>query len=418
MKSPYVKELEVNRVFTTTFLVHSKEVREKKTGEPYLSLLLGDRTGELDAKMWDNVVEVKDTFNRDDFVKVKGLVQVFHNRRQLTIHKMRRIQDGEVDFADYFPSSDRNPDEMWAELRQVVDGILNPHLKSLLESILGDEEVARRYKMAPAAKQIHHAYLGGLIEHVLSLCRLSRATAAHYRGVDADLLLAGAILHDIGKIYELSYDRGFGYTTEGQLLGHMVIALRMIGAKLQSIPDFPIELRNLLEHMILSHHGHLEFGSPKLPQFPEALLLHYLDDMDSKMECMRQLLDRDPLLDGHYTGYSSSLERTVLKKAKYLVPNAAAATASGEATASQPSAGLRPCAQTEPDILCPPAPVPSPVATVVAQSEPDGTRATATLQSQPATPRAPSPRPSPIATVEEAAHPLFPASFGKKDRDA
>ena len=156
--------------------------------------------------------------------------------------------------------------------------------------------------------------------------------------------------------------RSFGYTTEGQLLGHMVIALRMIGAKLQSIPDFPIELRNLLEHMILSHHGHLEFGSPKLPQFPEALLLHYLDDMDSKMECMRQLLDRDPLLDGHYTGYSSSLERTVLKKAKYLVPNAAAATASGEATASQPSAGLRPCAQTEPDILCPPAPVPSPVA--------------------------------------------------------
>lgn len=382
MKSPYVKELEINRVFTTTFLVHSKEVREKKTGEPYLSLLLGDRTGELDAKMWDNVVEVKDTFNRDDFVKVKGLVQVFHNRRQLTIHKMRRIQDGEVDFADYFPSSDRNPDEMWAELRQVVAGIQNPHLQSLLESILGDEEVARRYKTAPAAKQIHHAYLGGLIEHVLSLCHLSRATAAHYRGVDVDLLLSGAILHDIGKIYELSYDRGFGYTTEGQLLGHMVIALRMIGAKLQPLPDFPVELRNLLEHMILSHHGRLEFGSPKLPQFPEALLLHYLDDMDSKIECMRQLLDRDPLVDGHYTGYSSSLERTVLKKAKYLVPKAAAVTACEEAPPAQSSSAQEPCAQSEPEAV-----------------------------------RAPAPVSAPVATVEEAAHPLFAASFDKKDRD-
>lgn len=386
MKSPYIKELEINRVFTTTFLVQSKEVREKKTGEPYLSLLLGDRTGEVDAKMWDNVVEVKDTFDRDDFVKVKGLVQIFHNRRQLTIHKMRRVKDGEIDFTDYFPSSERNPDEMWSELRQVVDGIQNPHLKSLLEGILGDEEVARRYKTAPAAKHIHHAYLGGLIEHVLSLCHLSRVAAAHYGDVDADLLLAGAILHDIGKIYELSYDRGFGYTTEGQLLGHMVIALRMIGGKLQSMPDFPVELRNLLEHMIVSHHGHLEFGSPKLPQFPEALLLHYLDDMDSKMECMRQLLARDPQVDGHFTGYSSSLERTVLKKAKYLAAATAAARASEEPAlspcATEPADEPEPCVQSE---------------TVL---------------------RSPAPVSSPVATVQEAAHPLFAASFGKKDRDA
>jgi len=160
----------------------------------------------------------------------------------------------------------------------------------------------------------------------------------------------------------------------------------MIGGKLQSMPDFPVELRNLLEHMIVSHHGHLEFGSPKLPQFPEALLLHYLDDMDSKMECMRQLLARDPQVDGHFTGYSSSLERTVLKKAKYLVAKAAAARASEEPAlsqfASEPAIDPEPCTQSEPAVL-----------------------------------RAPAPVPSPVATVEEAAHPLFAASFGKKDRD-
>src|SRR5215470_8901294 len=217
MKSTYVKELAANRNFTTTFLVRSKEIREKKTGEPYLSLSLSDRTGEVEAKMWDNVADVMDTFGRDDFVKVKGLIQIFHNRPQLTIHKMRRVGDHEVEFADYFPASQRDQDEMLAELRGIVAGMRNPHLRGLLEALLDDPEIACRYKIAPAAKQIHHAYLGGLIEHVLSLCGLAALTASHYRTIDLDLLLTGVVLHDIGKIYELSYDRTFSYTTEGQL---------------------------------------------------------------------------------------------------------------------------------------------------------------------------------------------------------
>lgn len=326
MKSPFVRELEPNKVVTAIFLVQSKEIRQKKTGEPYLSLMLGDRTGELDAKMWDNVAPVMETFDRDDFVKVKGLAQVYHNRPQLTIHQIRRIQDSEVEFRDFFPASERNVDEMWAELRRHVEELSNPHLKSLLISLLDDDDIARRFKIAPAAKNIHHAFLGGLLEHVLSLCHLCKVTAPHYRHVDVDLLISGAVLHDIGKIYELSYDRGFGYTTEGQLLGHMAIALRMIAAKLHGFPDFPIQLRNLLEHMILSHHGRLEFGSPKLPQFPEAMLLHHLDDMDSKMECMRALVEKDRQLDGHFTAYSHSLERMVLKKSKYLVTTTTVAT--------------------------------------------------------------------------------------------
>jgi 3'-5' exoribonuclease len=300
--------------------VRTKEIREKKTGEPYLSLSLGDRSGDIDAKMWDNVVDVMETFERDDFVKVKGLIQVYHNRQQLTIHKLRRMEDGEVDFADYFPASKRNRDEMWMELRRLVAGMQDRQLKALIDTILDDPEIARRYPLAPAAKQIHHAYLGGLIEHVLSLCHLARLTAGHYPGVDADLLLTGVVLHDIGKIHELSYDRSFGYSSEGQLLGHMVIGLRIVSDALRQLPDFPPRLRTLIEHMIVSHHGKLEFGSPKLPQFPEALLLHYLDDMDSKMECMRALVEQDRLVDGNFTAFSGSLERVVLKKAKYLAP--------------------------------------------------------------------------------------------------
>jgi 3'-5' exoribonuclease len=317
MKAGYVRELEANKTFTTSFLVRSKEIREKKTGEPYLSLALCDRTGEIEAKMWDNVAGVMDTFDRDDFVKVKGLIQVYHNRPQLTIHKMRRLAETEIDFADYFPASARSSEEMWRELRQIIAEMTDAHLKALVEAVLDDPEIAPRFQRAPAAKQIHHAWLGGLLEHVLSLCQLCRAAAAHYR-VDVNLMLAGAVLHDVGKTYELSYDRGFGYTTEGQLLGHMVIGLRIVGEKLRALPDFPTHLRTLVEHMIVSHHGRFEFGSPKLPQFPEALLLHYLDDMDSKMECMRALVEHDRQVDGHFTTYSTSLERTVLKKAKFM----------------------------------------------------------------------------------------------------
>jgi 3'-5' exoribonuclease len=322
MKSPFVNELKPNQVIETSFLVQSKEIRQKKggSGEFYLSLFLADRTGELDAKMWDNVSEVLNEFERDDFVKVKGIIQVFHNKPQMTIHKVRRMDESEVQFADYFPSSKRDAGEMWLELRAIVASMRNTHLKGLLEAVLDDEDIARRYRIAPAAKQIHHAFLGGLIEHVLSVCGMAKSAAAHYANIDYDLLITGAILHDIGKIYELNYERGFSYSNEGQLIGHISIAMRMVGDKLRGLPDFPPLVRSLVEHMILSHHGKLEFGSPKLPQFPEALLLHYLDDLDSKMEAMRAQIENDRQLEGCFTSYSPALERAALKKERYLNP--------------------------------------------------------------------------------------------------
>jgi 3'-5' exoribonuclease len=228
------------------------------------------------------------------------------------------MEDAEVDFADFFPASARDPEQMWLELRGIVTQIANPQLRALLDAFLDDPDIARRYRIAPAAKSIHHAFRAGLLEHVLSLCGLARPIAAHYGTVDWSLMVTGIVLHDIGKIYELTYERGFAYSTEGQLLGHIAIGMRMLWDKLRAFPEFPNDLRSLLEHMILSHHGKLEFGSPKVPLFPEALLLHYLDDMDSKMECMRATADKGAMAEGLFTAWSPSLERVVLRKERYL----------------------------------------------------------------------------------------------------
>lgn len=336
MKSPYVSELQPNQTVTATFLVHAKDIRQKKTGDPYLSLVLGDRTGELDAKMWDNVAEVLEAFQRDDFVRVKGMLAVYQNRVQLTVHKLAKVGDHEIDFTDYFPCSERDSEEMFSELLGIAAGVRNIHLRALLESFFRDEKISRPYRLAPAAKSVHHAYLSGLIEHVLSMCSLARMTASHYKDIDLDLLLTGVILHDIGKIAELTYDRSFGYSSEGQLIGHIILGVRMLHQKIAELPEFPPRLCTLVEHMILSHHGALEFGSPKVPAFPEALLLHHLDNMDSKMECMRALIAKDRHAEGCWTGYSVSLERAVLKKLRYLemvdaaaTPKAATVTAPG-----------------------------------------------------------------------------------------
>jgi 3'-5' exoribonuclease len=318
MKSPYISELEPNQIVNGTFLVQHKEIRHKKSGDPYLSLALADRTGDLDARMFDNAAEAMNTFERDDFVRVKGLLQIFQNRPQLSVHKIVPLAESEVDFADYFPASTRNRDEMFQELWSWIASVENPHLKALLEAIFADPSIAAAFRTAPAAKSVHHAWLGGLIEHVLSLCHLAKFTAAHYPGVDFDLLLAGVMLHDLGKIRELTYARGFGYSTEGQLLGHITIGVQMVEEKLRQVPGFPGPLRDLLVHMILSHHGEMEFGSPKVPMFAEAMLLHHLDNLDSKMEIVRGVVERDRLVTGVWAGYSAPLDRSILKKQKYL----------------------------------------------------------------------------------------------------
>lgn len=318
MKEIYVRDLQPNQIITSAFLVQTKDVRFKKTGEGYLSLSLSDKTGELEAKIWENVEELAPLFERDDFVKVKGAVQVFRKKPQLTIHKLRRMEENEVDLADYFPLSARDAGEMWQELESVVAAVNNPHLQAILSRIISDPEIAARLRLAPAAKSMHHAYIGGLLEHILSLCRLAKLVLQNYPGLDQDLVIAGVLLHDLGKIYELSYARSFGYTSDGQLLGHMILEIEILHKKLADMPDFPRPLQTLLEHLIISHHGQYEFGSPKLPMFPEALLLHYLDDMDSKLQGMQMLIAKEAAIEGDWTGFLPSLGRPLLKVAKFL----------------------------------------------------------------------------------------------------
>jgi len=307
-----------NKVIISSFVVLSKQVKPKKSGGPYLALTLADRCGQIEAKMWDNVEDALDRFEQEDFLKVKGLLNRYKNRFQITIHKLRRLHDGEVDFADYLPKTTKDVELLWQEVREFVGSFENLYLKALVEAFMADPEIAAGYRSAPAAKALHHAYIGGLLDHVLSLLRCCDLVCRNYPQIDRDLLLTGAFLHDIGKIYELAYTRSFSYTSRGQLLGHMVIELEMLQAKLALLPGFPEELKTLLEHLIISHHGQYEFGSPKLPMFPEALVLHYLDDLDSKMESMRAHFERESETESSWTSYNSSLGRTLLNTAKYL----------------------------------------------------------------------------------------------------
>lgn len=307
-----------NKVIVSSFVVSTKQVKPKKSGEPYLALTLADRCGQIEAKMWDNVEEALDAFEQDDFLKVKGLLNKYKNRFQLTIHKLRRLGDSEVDFADYLPKTTKDIDELWRTLAGFVDSFRDPFLKTLVRAFMDDREIASAYRNAPAAKTLHHAYIGGLLDHVVSLFRSCDLVCRNYPQINRDLLLTGAFLHDIGKIHELSYSRSFAYTSRGQLLGHMIIELEMLHEKISHIPNFPDELKTLLEHLIISHHGEYEFGSPKLPMFPEALLLHYLDDLDSKMESMRAHFEREAESDSTWTSYNASLGRTLLNTAKFL----------------------------------------------------------------------------------------------------
>ena len=313
-----------NKIIVSSFVVASKQVKPKKSGDFYLALTLADRSGQIEAKVWDNVNEIIGAFEQDDFVKIKGLINKYNNRFQLTVHKLRRLEEKEIDPADYLPKTDKNVDELWQTVADYVAGFQNEPLKALVQAFMNDQEIACAYKVAPAAKTLHHAYVGGLLEHVVSLFRLCDLASRNYPQIDRDLLLAGAFLHDIGKIHELSYGRAFSYTSRGQLLGHMIIELEMLQGKLAAFPDFPAPLKTLLEHMIISHHGQYDFGSPKLPMFPEALMLHYLDDLDSKMESMRAHFEREVGNENAWTSYNPSLGRPLLNREKFLRPPQAA----------------------------------------------------------------------------------------------
>jgi 3'-5' exoribonuclease len=309
-------------VVTSYFAVSSMSLREKKGGGgQYLALTLSDKTGAMEARMWEEFASAVSTCDEGCYVKVQGQVAKYQGKFQITLTKMRLAAESEIEAADFVPTTKFDIGEMWVELRGYVDAFSNAELRRLVFAFLDDEEIGAAYRAAPAAKVLHHAWIGGLLEHVLTLVRVCRATVPFYPEVDADLLVTGAILHDIGKVRELSWGTTFAYTLEGQMIGHISIAQGMLREKIAGLPGFPEKLRVLVEHMILSHHGKYEFGSPKLPMTPEAVLLSALDDVEAKMQAMRNEFGRDAAAGksgGEMTEWVRSMERPLLNSKAYL----------------------------------------------------------------------------------------------------
>lgn len=315
MKKVFLADLVPGRPFTSTFLVQLKERKVARTGSAYLDLELRDSTGSRRAKVWD-ADRLNVSFEVDDIVQVTGGLELFQGAPQITVREIRKLGDGEADLLDYLPRTKQDPEQMYAALLDRVKALPEGPTRTLLMDVLGDPEIAVKYKLAPAATSMHHAFLGGLLEHVTSLCGLADPIADHYPWLDRPLIVAGIVLHDIGKIEELNFNRSFRYSTRGQLLGHITIGLEIAQQKMRAIPDFPPHLKNQIEHSILSHHGKLEFGSPKEPMFPEALVLHALDELDSKLESMRAQFELEKDLAGEWTNKNPALGRRLLKPSK------------------------------------------------------------------------------------------------------
>jgi 3'-5' exoribonuclease len=293
------------------YLVKEKRVAKTRNGNTFLNLTLADRTGEIPAKVWEDAESISGLFHEGDIVQVEGKAGSYRDQLQITVSGLdlfRESPDPEI----FLEVSPEDPSEMIRSLREILRGIRDVHLKGLVDSFLGDREFMARFKKAPAAKTFHHGYIGGLLEHTLSVCRMAVHTADHYPQLNRDLLIASAFLHDIGKIRELRYDLLIDYTDEGRLVGHVVLGVAMVDEKLKALREFPQEQAVRLKHLILSHHGQYDFGSPKAPKFLEAFALHLIDDLDAKINGLGRFMERDRH-EGAWTDFNRMFGRYFLK---------------------------------------------------------------------------------------------------------
>ncbi len=328
MKDLYIDGLSVleNQTIIGFFVAGTRQLRTRADGSAYLAVTLCDRTGQLEARMWETA-EAGD-FKAGEVVKIRGQVCRYQEKLQIKVDKLRRADEavdaGQFEPGDFVPKTEHDIDALWVKLEGYVASLADSHLQQLVRLFLNDPAIAPALREAPAAKTLHHAWIGGLLEHVVSLLDFCSLAAGHYTEVNRDLLLTGAILHDIGKLVELRWGTSFEYTLEGQLLGHISLGLAMVEQKVGQVEGFPPRLKLLVQHLILSHHGRLEFGSPKLPMIPEAMLLHYLDDLEAKMQTMRSELARSSAggrAPGTMTEWVRALERPLLDTREFLAGN-------------------------------------------------------------------------------------------------
>jgi len=314
MKKQFINTLAVGNIVDDIFALSKKSLAQKKDGNNFLNVTLTDKTGNIKGVVWDNVDEISANVKTGDFVHVEGNISEYNGNLQLVIKKMKLCPaELSPDSSDFIPRTPRNTDAMFDRLVKMVNNFIkDKYLKQLLEAFWNDKDFVRKFKDAPAAKKMHHNYIGGLLEHTLSMASLVEKITGHYSGIDMELLMAGAIFHDIGKIREFDYSSIIDYSDEGRLLSHIVIGCQMLDEKIQKIKDFPQEKALLLRHMIISHHGAREFGSPELPKTIEAVLLNYIDEIDAKVNGIRDFMSKEDS-NGHWTPYHNVLGRHFYK---------------------------------------------------------------------------------------------------------
>jgi 3'-5' exoribonuclease len=310
-KNRFVKDIKEGEQVRDLFLVAGKALLTSNAGKPYLSLQLRDRTGQIEGRVWDRAEEIGKRFDRDDVVEASGSAIAYQGRVQLKVHDVRREEGGAKDLSEYLPVTRKGIDPLWRTLQGFISEVRDADLARLLSSVFPDPpeaDVARRFRQAPGGKTMHHDYIGGLLEHTVSVAGICRFLSSHYEGVNADLLTAGALLHDVGKVHELSYEGAFDYTDEGRLLGHLYMGAEYVDRVCASLPGFPLEKTMLVKHMILSHHGELEYGSPKRPKILEAVLLHFVENMDAKVTAFNDAIE-DLREGARWTDYQRMFER-------------------------------------------------------------------------------------------------------------
>ncbi len=308
----YIADLKTDEAIIEHYLCKKKQTLKSRNGKNYLSLLLQDKTGTINAKVWELNNQIQ-SFEENDFIKIDANVLCYQNEPQLNIKKIRRSQEGEYNPMDYIPSTDKDIEILYKKITDIIYSLQNKYIKSLLENIyIKNDDLRERFKKHSAAKSMHHNYMGGLLEHTLSICEICNFLSKHYPYVNRDLLIASAFLHDVGKMFELSPFPDNDYTDDGQLLGHIIIGTELITKEANKISDFPHELQSLLKHSVLSHHGEYEFGSPKRPKTIEAFILHCADELDAKIKMYEEAISSDNT-SSNWVGYHKMLGRNIRK---------------------------------------------------------------------------------------------------------
>ena len=308
----FIEALREGERINDIYLCKQKQVAMTKAGKPYESLILQDKTGTLDAKIWDPGSQGIDDYDALDYINVVGDITSFQGTLQLNVKRVRKASEGEYEPKDYLPVSDQDVDQMYHQITTYVKDLTNPYLKQLASSFfLEDPEFEKRFKFHSAAKSVHHGFVGGLLEHTLGVAKHCRFYADTYPMLNKDLLMTAAIFHDIGKLDELSQFPENDYTDEGQLLGHIAMGSEIIGDRIKTIDGFPRKLANELKHCILAHHGELEYGSPKKPALAEAVALNFADNLDAKMETLKEAFSNVPSGNTDWQGYNRLFESNI-----------------------------------------------------------------------------------------------------------